>query len=119
MERSKKQNVNKAEKATIKTLQEYGALNIEAKVEEIQQMIPFALMHELETIEEDVRRVAGERYGRAGLPGYDRWGSQMGSIRIHDQRIPIRYPRVRGHHQEEKGVDTVQLITSSACRCTR
>jgi hypothetical protein len=65
MARSKKQNVNKAEKASIKTLQEYGVLNIEAKVEEIQQMTPFALMHALETIEENVRRVAGERYSRA------------------------------------------------------
>jgi putative transposase len=87
--------VKKAEGAAIKTLQEYGALNIDAKVEAIQQMIPLALMHALETIENDVRRLAGERYGRTGLPGHDRWGSQMGSICIHDQRIPISYTRVR------------------------
>jgi len=87
--------VKKAEGAAIKTLREYGALNIDAKVEAIQQMIPLALMHALEEIENDVRQLAGERYGRSGRPGYDRWGSQMGSICIHDQRIPIRYPRVR------------------------
>jgi transposase-like protein len=87
--------VKKAEGAAIKTLQEYGALNIDAKVEAIQQMIPLALMHALETIENDVHRLAGERYGRTGLPGHDRWGSQMGSICIHDQRIPISYTRVR------------------------
>ncbi len=87
--------VKKAEGAAIKTLQEYGALGIDAKVEAIQQMIPLALMHALDMIENDVRQLAGDRYGRTGLPGYDRWGSQKGSICLHDQRIPIRYPRVR------------------------
>lgn len=87
--------VKKAEGAAIKTLQEYGALSIDAKVAAIQQMLPLALMHALETIENDVRRLAGERYERTGLPGYDRWGSQQGSICLHDQRIPIQYTRVR------------------------
>ena len=87
--------VKKAEGAAVKTLQEYGALGIDAKVEAIQQMIPLALMHALDMIENDVRQLAGDWYGRTGLPGYDRWGSQKGSICLHDQRIPIRYPRVR------------------------
>jgi transposase-like protein len=87
--------VKKAERVAIKTLQEYGALNIDAKVAAIQQMLPLALMHALEMIENDVRWLAGERYGRTGLPGYDRWGSQQGSICLHDQRIPIHYTRVR------------------------
>lgn len=87
--------VKKAEGAAVKTLQEYGALGIDAKVEAIQQMIPLALMHALDMIETDVRQLAGDWYGRTGLPGYDRWGSQKGSICLHDQRIPIRYPRVR------------------------
>jgi transposase-like protein len=87
--------VKKAEGAAITSLQQYGTLGIDAKVAAIQQMLPLALMHALEMIENDVRQLAGERYGRAGLPGYDRWGKQQGSICLHDQRIPIRYPRVR------------------------
>ncbi|MBI5103339.1 MAG: transposase [Nitrospirae bacterium] len=87
--------VKKAEGAAVKTLQEYGALGIDAKVEAIQQMIPLALMHALDMIENDVRQLAGERYGRNGIPGYDRWGKQEGSICLHDQRIPIQYTRVR------------------------
>ncbi len=87
--------VKKAEGAAIKTLQEYGALGIDAKVAAIQQMLPLALMHALDMIENNVRQLAGERYGRTGLPGHDRWGSQQGSICLHDQRIPIQYTRVR------------------------
>jgi len=87
--------VKKAEGAAVKTLREYGALSIDAKVEAIQQMVPLALMHALDMIENDVRRLAGDRYGRNGIAGYDRWGRQDGSICLHDQRIPIQYTRVR------------------------
>jgi transposase-like protein len=87
--------VKKAEGTAVKTLQEYGALSIDAKVAAIQQMVPLALIHALDEIENDVRRLAGDWHKRNGLPGYDRWGSQHGSICLHDQRIPIRYTRVR------------------------
>lgn len=87
--------VKKAEGAAIKTLQEYGALGIDAKVAAIQQMLPLALIHALDMIEGDVRRLAGDWYKRNGLSGYDRWGIQQGSICLHDQRIPIQYTRVR------------------------
>lgn len=87
--------IKKAEGAAVKTLQEYGALSIDAKVAAIQQMVPLALIHALDEIENDVRRLAGDWHKRNGLPGYDRWGRQQGSICLHDQRIPIRYPRVR------------------------
>jgi transposase-like protein len=87
--------IKKAEGAAVKTLQEYGALSIDAKVAAIQQMVPLALIHALDEIENDVRRLAGDWHKRNGVPGYDRWGSQQGSICLHDQRIPIRYPRIR------------------------
>lgn len=82
--------VKKAHGAAVKTLQEYGALSIYARVAALQQMVPLALIHSLDMIEDDVRRLAGERYKRNGLPGYDRWGSQRGSICLHNRRIPNR-----------------------------
>lgn len=44
----------------------------------------------------EVKQLAGERYQRMGrLEGHVRFTSQRGSVYLGDQKLPIRYPRVR------------------------
>ncbi len=90
-----KGKVKKAKAVEVQKLQEYGALALDAKAALIQELIPLGLMHIAAVIEEEVVSLAGEKYKRNGIAGYDRWGKQQGSVFIQDQRIPIMYPRVR------------------------
>lgn len=95
---------------------------IDTKVELIQSLIPLGLMHVHETLQAEVRELAGERHARKrdGEPG-SRYGSNPGSVRLAGQRLPIRVPRVRSeageiplrtYHQFQSGdgeVDEVLL----------
>jgi len=56
-----------------------------------------------EVLEQEVRALAGERYKRQGMEGYDRWGKQWGSVYLRDQKVPILVPRVR-NQQEDKEI---------------
>lgn len=72
---------------------------IEAKVALIQALIPLGLQAVRETLEADVRALAGARYEREGRqPGHVRWSQQRGSVYLGDQKLPIRFPRVRNVH---------------------
>jgi transposase-like protein len=70
-------------------------MDVDVKAELIQMLIPIGLLHVKKLLEEEVRQIAGERYKRSGLPGYDRWGKQGGSVYLLDQKLPIWVPRVR------------------------
>ena len=71
------------------------AMDVNARTELIQALIPLGLWHVKEVLEQEVRSLAGERYKRQGMEGYDRWGKQWGSVYLRDQKIPIPVPRVR------------------------
>jgi transposase-like protein len=71
------------------------AMDVDVKAELIQMLIPIGLLHVKKLLEEEVRQLAGERYKRRGLRGYDRWGKQGGSVYLLDQKLPIMVPRVR------------------------
>jgi putative transposase len=72
------------------------APNLDARIALIQALIPVALEKVQAELQADVKRLAGERYVRAGrLPGHVRWTPQRGSIYLADQKIPIEVPRVR------------------------
>jgi len=90
-----KGKVRKAKAVEVRGLEDYGALDMDSKAALISELIPIGLMHVKDLLQEEVRQLAGERYKRNGLAGYDRWSRQQGSIYIHDQRIPIMVPRVR------------------------
>lgn len=77
------------------SLSEYGVMESDSKMTLIQELIPLGLMHVQEELQAEVRRLAGERYKRNGLPGHNRWTKQKGSVYIRDQKIPIVYQRVR------------------------
>lgn len=70
-------------------------MDIDARTELIQVLIPLGLWYVKEVLKQEVREVAGEPDKRQGLPGYDRWGKQWGSVYPRDQKLPILVPRVR------------------------
>jgi len=62
----------------------------------IQALIPLGLQAVAEALEAEVTALAGERYSRTGgQPGLVRWSRQQGSVYLADQKLPIRYTRVR------------------------
>src|SRR3990172_6062873 len=97
-----KSKVRKAKAVEVMKLNEYGAVEVNSRVALIQELIPIGLMHIAEELKREVERLAGERYQRGGIRGYDRWGEQEGSVWILDQKIPIKVPRVRdtSNHRE-------------------
>jgi putative transposase len=87
----------KVRRARVKEICELplNTLNVDMKTEMIQALIPIGLWHVKEVLEQEVRQLAGERYKRNGLAGYDRWGKQGGSVYLSGQKLPIEVPRVR------------------------
>lgn len=81
--------------------EEYGALEIDSKVEMIRALVPLGLMHVQELLDDEVRALAGERYARKAetAKGW-RHGTNPGTVKLAGQRVPIRVPRVRGNTGE-------------------
>lgn len=92
---SEKSKVKKAKAAEVMSLKEYGVLDLDSKVALIQELIPLGLMHIKEELQTEVKRLAGDKYKRNGLPRHDRWGKQRGFVYVKDQKIPIMVQRVR------------------------
>lgn len=73
-----------------------GADELESKVAMIQALIPVGLQAVAEALDAEVIALAGARYCRAGgQPGLVRWGQQQSSVYLADQKVPVRYTRVR------------------------
>jgi transposase-like protein len=77
-------------------------MDIDVKTELIQALIPLGLWHLKEVLEQEVTALAGERYKRQGITGYDRWGKQWGSVYLRDQKVPIQVPRVRNQPEDKE-----------------
>lgn len=69
--------------------------DVDVKAELIQALIPLALMNISDQLQEDVRRLCGERHDRDRPRGNVRWTKQRGSVNLADQKVPINRPRVR------------------------
>lgn len=81
---------------------------VDAKVALIQALIPLGLQAVQATLEAEVTALAGVRYQRAGRqPGHVRWSQQQGSVYLGDQKLPVRFPRVRNVHTNAE----VPLVT--------
>jgi transposase-like protein len=76
--------------------EEYAEIDLDAKVELIRALVPLGMMHVMESLDQEVVALAGERYARktASTVGR-RHGSNPGTVRFGGQRVPIRVPRVR------------------------
>jgi transposase-like protein len=75
---------------------EQELLRLDTRVAMIQALIPLGLKAVNELLQEEVGRLAGERYSReGGIHGYARWGGQQGSVYLADQKVTVPVPRVR------------------------
>ena len=73
-----------------------AAQDVDSTVALIQALIPLGLKAVGEALAAEVIALAGERYRRTGgQPGLVRWSRQQGSVYLADQKLPIRYTRVR------------------------
>ena len=69
--------------------------DFDLKCELIKSLIPVGLEYVNSVLQEEVELLAGKKYKRDGIPDYDRWGYQGGSVYLSDQKLPIDCPRVR------------------------
>ena len=73
-----------------------SAFDIDAKLAAIQLLIPIALDHVKEVLQDEVTALAGKRYARHRTNrDYKRWGKQRGSVFLGDQKVSLMVPRVR------------------------
>src|SRR3990167_8955422 len=79
-------------KIVVMKKEDYEGREMSSRVELIQQLIPLGLMKVEEELSQEVERLAGQRYSRAG---YDRHGSNPGSVVLAGQRLGISVPRLR------------------------
>lgn len=71
---------------------------IEMQYQLFQNFVDVAKVHYNQLMEEELRMKAGEKYERGKR--YNRWGSNPGSIRIGEEKVPIEVPRF--YDKEEK-----------------
>jgi transposase-like protein len=77
--------------------------DLESKVALIQDLIPLGLAAVADTLNQEVEKLVGARYSREeGIRGHCRWGSQMGSVYLADQKLPISRPRVRNRIMKQE-----------------
>ena len=91
----------KTRRSRVKELMDLNVdeLEMEVRLQLIQELIPLGLMHVGEVLRDEVRSLAGERYKRNGVPGHVRWAKQWGSVYIGEQKVPILYQRVRDRRE--------------------
>lgn len=82
-----------------------NAIERDVKIGLIQALIPLGLMHLQELLEEEVNTLAGDKYKRKGEDGCYRWTEQWGSVYIGEQKVPIKYQRVRKKNGKEVKVE--------------
>ena len=76
--------------------EDYGELELDAKVELIRSLVPLGLMQIEELLDAEVTALAGARYARKdGLTEGRRHGHNPGTVGLAGQRVPIRVPRIR------------------------
>ena len=76
--------------------EDYGDLELDAKVELIRSLVPLGLMHVEEMLDDEVTALAGARYARKDASiGGRRHGSNPGTVGLAGQRVPIRVPQIR------------------------
>ena len=78
------------------TRAEFESLARLDRIKLIQQLIPIGLMAVAEELQREIDEVTrGSLDPLTGKPGARRYGSNVGSVMLGKQRVPIRVPRVR------------------------
>lgn len=76
------------------------ARDINGKAELIQMLIPLGLKAVNEALQEEVKRLAGEKNSRVGVAS--RWGEQTGSVYLGDEKFRIEVPRLRNTQKNQE-----------------
>jgi len=77
---------------------------IEMQYELFKNFVDIAKMHYNQLVEEEMKEKAGKKYSREKR--YSRWGSNPGSIRIGEEKVPVEVPRL--YDKEEKRTEEVE-----------
>jgi hypothetical protein len=77
-------------------------MGVDVKTGLIQMLDPIGLLHVKKPLEEEVEQIAGERYKRVSLVGYDWREKQGGSVYLLDQKVSIMVPRVRDQGESKE-----------------
>ena len=76
---------------------------LDTRIALIQALIPLGLDAVAEELQNEVTRLAGDRYSRKDTQNPNRrWGSQQGSVYLADQKVPLSVPRVRNVERDEE-----------------
>ena len=104
--------IGRKRKSKLTVNEKYLTRDLHTKIEMIQALIPIGMMAVAEQLEEEVIRLAGEKYSRqGGLPGHHRWSSEERSIYLADQKIRIPIQRVRNSNaNKEVALETYELL---------
>ena len=65
--------------------------SVDMQYQLFQNFVDIAKLHYNQLMEEEVRSKAGEKYERGKR--YNRWGSNPGSIRMGEEKVPVEVPR--------------------------
>ena len=97
-------------KATMDKIVDSYSEDFDVKMSVIQELIPLGLKAVAEELQNEVARLAGQKYSRGGDNA--RWGKQNGSVYLRDQKFPISVPRVRntaaGHEVQLEAYQRLQ-----------
>jgi len=77
---------------------------IEMQYELFKNFVDIAKMHYNQLVGEELKEKAGEKYERE--KNYSRWGSNPGSIRIGEEKVPVEVPRL--YNKQEKKTEEVE-----------
>jgi transposase-like protein len=83
---------SKREAAMQRIMDSYSE-DLDVKISVIQDLIPLGLKAVADELQNEVKRLAGDRHSRVGNNA--RWGHQNGSVYLRDQKLPVTVPRVR------------------------
>lgn len=99
---NKKNDTNPAAENPPRTLEELMGASISTKLHLLAHYTELARMLAYQLIDEEVASLAGARYerDRPHEGRYVRWGSNPGSIKLGDERLPIEVPRVRDRNDQ-------------------
>ncbi len=65
---------------------------LDSRLEMIQALIPPGMKAVNELLQEEITRLASERYSRTGgMPGYARLGAHQRSVYLADQKVTVGY----------------------------
>jgi transposase-like protein len=104
-----KVKISEKRKAAMDRVVDAYSEDFNVKLSVIQELIPIGLKAVADELQNEVKRLAGDKHSRSG--DNSRWGYQNGSVYLRDQKFAIKVPRVRNVSAEtEVPLETYQRL---------